>query len=107
MKTALLALVLGFFAAIAWLVSVFFLADPRSVIQSIAFTPADFVKSHVLPYGAAAAFYGKESQWAHHSLFIWLSIFIWWIPFSFAAWLALHRLGPNNSFKPKPLRGSA
>jgi hypothetical protein len=107
MKLVLLALFLGFFAAIAWLVAVFFLADPRSLIHNIAFTPADFVKTHVLPYGAAAAFHGKESQWAHHSLFIWLSILLWWVPFSLGAWLALRRLRPNNSFKPNPLRGSA
>jgi hypothetical protein len=89
MKRILTAGFIGLLAAIAWLLAVFFFADPHSFINSIAFAPPDFVKSQILPHETAAFLYGKESQWAHHRLFIWLSIFIWWIPFSIAAWFVL------------------
>jgi hypothetical protein len=105
MKRTLLAVIFGFIAALAWLVAVFLFADPRSFTRLVAFGPADYIQSHVLPYGAAAALYGKESQWAHHTLSIWLSIGTWWLPCAIGAWLLLRRLGPNNSFKPTPLRG--
>jgi hypothetical protein len=105
MKRILAALILGFVAALAWLVLIFLFADPRSTVRFMAFGPADYIQDHVLPAGAAAAFYGKESQWAHHTLSIWLSIVTWWLPSTIGAWLLLRRLGPNNSFKPTPLRG--
>ena len=79
--------------AAAWLLTAFLVSSPGDWPAELAFGPGDYLRSHVLPYEAAAWVYGKESQWAHHSFLIKLSLLIWTTIFTPLTWVAVSRSG--------------
>jgi hypothetical protein len=107
MTKSLVALLLGLIAAVVWLVMAFLMGAALPLMAHIAFDPASFIKDHVLPHGTAAMLFGRESQGAHHYTFALVALALWWSILSIGAWFLLKRAAPNNSFKGKPLRGSA